>query len=248
MILAYTYDGSFDGLLTCIYQYYYSPKKAETITCKYNYIPDLIHEEIYIEADEEKSLKVIKAIESKIGSSALKNIFTLFLSEENNIEMLILEYIKIGFKLGSEIHNHLHNPIVLEATKCCRRVSYEAHRMCGFVRFKCISNDIYYSSIEPDHNILTIIAPHFCERFPTQRWLIHDIKRDLAIIYDCHQWVLSAFKKEDAKVLLSVTDGLYEELWKTYYNTVAIKERENSRLRRQMMPQRYWKHMLEVRD
>ena len=247
-MFVYTYDGSFDGLLTCVYQYYYSTKKAETITYKYNYLPDLIHEEVYIETDEEKSTKVITAIESKIGSAALKNIFTLFLSEEKGIEMLILNYIKLGFKIGPEIHNHLHNPIVAETAKCCRRVNYEAHRMCGFVRFKCISEEIYYSSIEPDHNILTIIAPHFSERFSNQKWLIHDIKRDLAIIYDTNQWVLSPFNKSDAKILLSTAEGIYEELWKTYYKTVAIKERENPRLRRQMMPQRYWKHMLEVRE
>lgn len=34
MSIVYTYDGSFDGLLTCIYDYYYSKKKAEDIKVK----------------------------------------------------------------------------------------------------------------------------------------------------------------------------------------------------------------------
>lgn len=248
MIITYTYDGSFEGLLTCIYQYYYLGKKAEVIIYKNDYIPDLIHEEIYIETCTDKSEKVLQAIKNKIGSAALKDIFTVFLSEEPQIELLILEYIKLGFKIGNEIHMHLHNTVVLEVSKCCRRVNYESHRMCGFVRFKCLPGEIYYSDIEPDHNILTLIAPHFSERFSNQKWIIHDVKRELAIMYDCHHWVLSPLTKEDSKLLMSANDEIYEDLWKTYYDTVAIKERENPRLRRQMMPQRYWKHMIEVRE
>jgi probable DNA metabolism protein len=248
MNIVYTYDGSFDGLLSCIYDYYYSNKKAEDIKDKNDYFPDLLQEEFFIETSEEKSSKVFQAINEKIGSAALKDIFTVFLSEEPGIEKLILEYVKLGFKVGKDIHKHLHNDIVLEVAKCCRRVGLEGHRFCGFVRFKCVASELYYSSIEPDHNILTIIAPHFADRFSNQRWIIHDIKRGLAVMYNGESWVLSPMDNTAAQQLLSAPDGIYEKLWKTYYSTVAIKERENPRLRRRMMPQRYWKYLLEVRD
>ncbi|WP_163192892.1 TIGR03915 family putative DNA repair protein [Clostridium thermarum] len=247
MSIVYTYDGSFDGLLTCIYDYYYSEKKAEDIKVKDDFFPDLLQEEVFIETSEKKSSKVFNAIKDKIGSAALKDIFTVFLSEEPGMEKLILEFVKLGFKLGRDVHKHLHNELVLEVAKCCHRVNLESHRFCGFVRFKCVGPELYYSSIEPDHNILTLIAPHFAERFSSQKWIIHDVKRGLAVMYNRESWVLAPMDSTAAQQFLSAPDGIYEELWKTYYSSVTIMERENPRLRRRMMPQRYWKHLPEVK-
>lgn len=248
MLITYIYDGSFQGLLTCIYEYYYSAKKAQDIKTEKNYIKTLLTEEVYIKTSEEKSLKVEEAIKSKISKEALKDIFTVFLSEESGSEMLILEYVKLGFKIGQKLQHYLHNPIVLEVSKCIRRVSYEVHRLCGFVRFNSLPGEIYYASIEPDHNILTLIAPHFSARLSNLKWIIHDVKRELAVLQDNGQWVLTPMDSSYGEGLASANSGLYEDLWKSYYKTITIEERENPKLRRQMMPQRYWKHMTEFRE
>lgn len=248
MLVTYIYDGSFQGLLTCIYEYYYSDKKAQDIKSEKNYEKTLLTEEVYIETSEEKSLKVEKAIENKIGKEALNNIFTVFLSEESGFEVLILEYIKLGFKIGQKIQHHLHNPIVLQVSKKVKRVNNEVHRLCGFVRFSCLTGEIYYASIEPDHNILTLLVPHFAARFSNQKWIIHDLKRELAVLHDSGQWLLTSMKKSYGESLEYANSGFYENLWKNYYKTIAIEERKNDRLRLQMMPKRYWKHMTEFRD
>lgn len=248
MVVTYVYDGSFQGLLTCIYQHYYSSKKAQDIKSEKNYEKTLLTEGIFIETSEEKAIKVEKAIENKIGKKTLRDIFTVFLSEEPGCEMLILEYVKLGFKLGEKLPKHLYNPIVLEVFKCVRRVTIEVHRLCGFVRFTALPGEIYYASIEPDHNILTLLAPHFAARFSNQKWIIHDLKRKSAVLHDNGQWILVTMESDYGENITSVNSGFYENLWKSYYQTIAITERENPRLRRQMMPQRYWKHMTEFRD
>ena len=39
-----------------------------------------------------------------------------------------------------------------------------------------------------------------------------------------------------------------QELWKTFYKTVAIKERKNERCRMNFMPKKYWKYIIELED
>ncbi|MBQ2881820.1 MAG: DUF4130 domain-containing protein, partial [Clostridia bacterium] len=44
----------------------------------------------------------------------------------------------------------------------------------------------------------------------------------------------------------SDADLIFADLWKQYYRTVAISSRKNERLRRQYMPRRYWKYLIET--
>jgi len=41
-------------------------------------------------------------------------------------------------------------------------------------------------------------------------------------------------------------DADYEELWKSYTKSVAIKERRNLRLQMSFMPKKYWKFLTEM--
>ncbi|MEW4413986.1 DUF4130 domain-containing protein [Clostridium sp. AN503] len=42
-------------------------------------------------------------------------------------------------------------------------------------------------------------------------------------------------------------EAVFEELWKTFHRTIAIKERENPRCQRNMLPLRFRKYMTEMR-
>ena len=247
MIKTYVYDGSFDGFLTCVYEYYYSENKAQEIYSNESIPGDFIHELLPISTSEEKSQRVFSAIETKLGAEVLRNVFTVFLSEEPRMELLLLTYIRLGFKIRRDINQHLHNETVLSIIKTCNRVNFESHRLCGFIRFRCVGNEIYYAAIEPDHNILTLISPHFADRFSSQRWIIHDVKRQLASLYDCKEWVIVPMNSNASKQFLNTEDSFYEKLWKTYYNTISIEERENPKLRKRLMPSRYWKYIIETK-
>ena len=39
-----------------------------------------------------------------------------------------------------------------------------------------------------------------------------------------------------------------EELWKSFFKTVAIKERLNKKCQQNFMPKKYWKNILEMED
>ena len=56
---------------------------------------------------------------------------------------------------------------------------------------------------------------------------------------------------EDIKELnLNINDNELEieSLWKSFFNTIGIKERKNYKTQRNFMPKRYWKYMIEMED
>jgi probable DNA metabolism protein len=44
-----------------------------------------------------------------------------------------------------------------------------------------------------------------------------------------------------------VAEKEYQDLWKKYFETIAIKERTNPRCQKNFMPVRYWKNLTELR-
>lgn len=246
MLNEYLYDGSFEGLLTCIF-YSYSSKSEVKITKTKDYLPNLISSPIEIVTEIDKFKRVYSSIRDKFSYTTLKTIYYLYLSDINDIETLIYKYIKLCYTYGNDINLAKNNEIISLVDKYYRRISLEAHRFTGFVRFKKIKEDLYYSSIEPDYNILPIISTHFIERFSDQNFIIHDLKRGIALFYNKNNSIITDFSMDKSKNLLNNSNDEFELLWKTFYNSVNIKERENSRLQKMYMPTRYWHNLIEVK-
>lgn len=242
----FLYDGSFEGLLTCVF-YGYTSKEEVKITCQSSYVPTLITQAVYIETEEDKFQRVYDSIENKLSSSTLRNVYYLYLSEVSGVEDLILKYLKLCYKYGDKINLAKNNDIIISVDKYCKRVSYESHRFTGFVRFKEIGPLTFYAPIEPDHNILPLLSSHFTKRFSDQHFIIHDVKREIALIYNKKEVTIAPLSKEKGETLTasSLNDN-FEDLWKQFYKSVNIVERENPRCQKRMMPRRYWKHLTEM--
>jgi len=244
---AYLYDGSFDGLLTCIYDAFYLKENPIEIISEHAFVPDLIKETFYIETRQADAEKVYNATREKISNDAAELIYYVYLSDLPGSGILILKYLRIGFKMGSNTNLNLQNEIVLKMFRIRNKVALEAHRILGFIRFKKISKEIYYAPFEPDHNIIALISDHFSNRLSDQNWIIHDLKREIAVFYNRNEWVISPFSKKQGAALFSYNEeSKYEKLWRTYFSATAITERKNINLQRNHMPKRYWKHLTEI--
>ncbi|MGL4774251.1 MAG: TIGR03915 family putative DNA repair protein [Clostridium sp.] len=241
----FIYDNTFQGLLTAIYHSFYSKEKELKITTLENHTPSFLDEEIIVETNENLSSKVEKSIIEKISKSTLSNIYFLFLSSYENKEILLYNYLKFGFKVGKDVNDMLHLDVVRDVKLIVRRVTLESHRFKGFVRFSYINNEFLYSSISPDHNILELISPHFQKRFSNEYWIIHDKKRGLASIYNKEFWEITKMSDEDYEKLKGYEDE-YNFLWKEYFKSVNIEERNNPKLQTRMMPKRYWEDLTEL--
>lgn len=243
-MINYIYDGSFEGLLTSVYEAYYNRQNPYDILPKDSMEENFLMDNIYIKTDREKSRKVYEAIENKISNESLRKVFYCYLSELPKHGILTLQYLRLGFKIGSNVDLNLANDIVREIDNIYNKVSRERHRFLGLIRFKEIENNILYSSIEPDYNIIGLLAPHFARRMKNENWVIHDVKRGIGILYNKKEWVIKDIEINDSLVLREEEEE-YQELWKTYFKAIAIENKINPKLQKRNMPMKYWKHLVE---
>ncbi len=243
-MIHYIYDGSFEGILTAIYHAYYNKEIPEQILSQDDLQESLMVRKVYIETDMEKADKVYHSVETKISKQAMKNIFYVYLSEERDRGTMIYQYLKLGWKMGKSIDGNLKNNHVLVVQNMYKKVSKEIHLMLGLVRFKELKNDLLYAAIEPDYNIVFALADHFAERISNERWIIHDIRRNIAVVYNKEEWLLTELKlKGDIEV--HQEEESYQKLWKQYFKSISIENKVNPRLQKGYMPVRYWKHLIE---
>lgn len=244
MILNYVYDGTFEGLLTSVYDAYYKKENPEAIIRQEEVTNNFLVEYKYIKTDEEKFIRVYDAVDNKISSLVLRKIFYSYLSEMPGVGRLILDYIYLGFKLGPSVDENLANDIVRNIDNIYKKVSRERHRMLGLLRFKEVENGVLYAKVEPDHNVIALIASHFARRMRGENWVIHDLKRNIGVIYDGEEWTIADIDISDPLVIREDEEE-YQILWKTYFKAISIEGKTNPRLQKNNMPKRYWKHLVE---
>lgn len=241
------HDGSFEGLLTTIYEGFYSRETPDIICGIHEFTPNLLSTNINVITDLDKARKVSQAIKSKISSEAMRKINYAFLSEQESTGMIIFNYLKLAFKLGSKVDLYMNDDVVLAINKLEWKVKLESHRMLGFVRFKGIG-DFFYSAIEPDNNVLSLISGHFAARLGCECFILHDLKREIAFFYNRGKsGYAPLLKKESECFLRDDRDHFYAELWREFYETIAIEGRKNPRQQKNYMPVRYWKHLTEMK-
>lgn len=242
-MIDYLYDGTFEGLLTCIYHHYYT-EKASGIFHRKEYQSTMLGGFKEVETDQEKAITVYEAIGKKISPYDLKRIYKVFMSSAERKECKILNYVRLGFVKGSSIRLLHGDPIVFPVQEAEQKVDAEVHRLKGLIRFSELEDRILYSPIEPDHDVVEFLAEHFSDRFKNEHFIIHDVKRNKALVAYQGKWYISFFTKENL-TSLSADEKDYRRLWKQYFETMAIKERINPRCQKNMMPVRYWKHLTE---
>lgn len=242
----YLYDGSFDGLLTAIF-YGYSEKDEVHIYKTQLYAPSLLATSKTIITEIDKADRVYTSIHKKLSTSTLEKVYCAYLSEEEEVETLILNYLKLCYRYSDTINLAKNNDIIRAIDLAVKHVRLEAHRYNGFVRFKEIRPMLFYATIEPDHYILPLLMEHFEKRFSDQCFMIHDIKRSKAIVYNQKEIFIEELTPEEADVLLKTPmDDPFEKLFKAYYNSTTIPERMNIKKRNAYMPRRYFKHLIEL--
>lgn len=240
--MVYLHDGTLNGLLTCIYEHYYS-EKVSGIYAGDIYEKELLEEEIYIPTDDTKAKKVYYGIWNKISDEAMKHVYHTFLSYDYRKDCYILKYLELGFKMGYKVDNHHTHKDVLTVHKLSAEVSRERHRFLGLLRFQEVGNGLY-APLTPDNDVIELLAEHFVERLKNEQFIIHDKKRSKAVIYNKKEWIITDFSYKE-EISVSEREKRFQEMWKGYFEHIGIKERENRVLQRQFVPTRYRKNMVE---
>jgi len=246
------YDGTFAGFLTAVYEVYERKLDRIQLTRPQHSLPTL-WSSFQVISDKEKAERVWSGLKKKLSTSGLKNIYWSFLSELPHAEDMLISYIRHVFESKQNVEDDFGFEPALYVQQTARQVHREKHRMEAFVRFQRLSDDLYMSVVEPDYNVLPLIASHFANRYADQQWLIYDMKRKYGIHYDLADARVSEVEIEAASVpqlndssfLVHEEEPHYQTLWKKYFDSVNIKARKNLKLHIRHVPLRYWKHLTE---
>jgi probable DNA metabolism protein len=245
MNAAYVTDGSFEGLLTAVYDSWYR-KQDEVLDILPGMPeqPDFLVTYRPVGTNEAKAEKVFDAIVQKISGDAARRVMLCWFSEEAGTGRDILNYLRFGFSKGPLVDEMVTHRWVKPVHDACGRVGFEAHRMMGLLRFYRTKQDSYCAIIEPRHYILPMLADHFASRMPDSPWLIHDKGRELTAVFESGAWGVVPGKLVDA-VKMHADEENYQQMWRRYFDAMAIESRLNPNLQRHFMPKRYWKHLVE---
>lgn len=246
------YDGSFDGFLCAVFDVYEYKLTDVEIVPLHKHQPSMFAEPHFVNDDPRHGERVWKGLEKKLSLEAQKQVYRTFLSEIDGMENKLLQYIQYAFASKEAIEEDFSNAAVLTVFQTAKKVWREKHRMEAFVRFQKTADDLYYAVIEPDYNVLPLVAKHFTERYADQRWMIYDARRKYGLYYDGEQvqnvqinFSEEASQGKEVSAVYDDNEGIYQQLWKQYFKSVNIAARKNTKLHIQHMPRRYWKYLPE---
>ena len=178
----YIYDGGFISFISLVVELFKKRITPDDIKLIDSYDKSLFDKEIFLKVELEK--ENIELLKTKISKQALYGIYNVFLSENNNKEMIIYNFLINYFKYGNKVFNMRRIDSVNELFKISKYVRGEAHKLKGFLRFKKMKNNFYYAEIDPTNNVIGILSIHFSRRLKEDYWIIKDTKRGIYAIYD----------------------------------------------------------------
>lgn len=247
------YDNTFEGLLTTIYDAIDLNLKPDKITGSKSFQDDLFAVKYEIDTDLEKSELLWNKVKAKTNDQNCQRIYKAFLSEQSGIEKIIYNYIKLTLEAEDNIETDFGNEFVIKLNNIQKKVGREVQRVLMFVRFQKTVDEIYYASFDPKYNVIPLTINHFRNRFADQKWVIFDTRRKYGFYYDLEtvREIRLGNRKvsmETGKVdsdSLHVSEKLFQNLWRSYYDAVNISERKNMKVHMQFLPKRFWKFLPE---
>lgn len=246
-------QNGFDGILCGVYDVYASrlPIPDCRLELYEEYEPVLFAEYREVLIENWKAEKVAAKIESFMSEEAYVYLYRAALHKSPDRADWILRFIVLGLSYGRETLKMLQNPAVYEIFQMNRYVGNEAHFLVEFMRFEKLKSGVYYGKVGPENQVLELVAYHFADRFPDMDWMIYDEKHSAAAVHAGNgRWVIrkpvSADEIANWKGIES--RDIYTDMWKTFFDTIAIEERRNPRCQRNMLPLRYRKYMTEFQN
>lgn len=239
--MVYYYDGSFDGFLCCIFESYANKEVPTAIYCDEDDIPTLFASRT-ISTDKNHANRVLRKVVkcSPYAAELLQKGFLTCLAEK---EMHLYRLVAKLLREGSSFLQNFSDEILYPIITAVRHLNGEAHLLKGFIRFSELGG-VLGSEIEPKNRVLPLLRSHFCARYQGETFFIYDRTHREALFYAAGKAVIRPV--EDFQMAPpDETEARYRLLWKRFYDTVAIKERENPKCRMTNMPKRYWSTMTE---
>ncbi len=241
MDVIYYYDGSLDGFLSCVFDSY-ANKEVPAGFCSGEDAVYTLFDFRTVPTDPGHAGRVLRKVAALSPEAALllrRGFLTCLPEKELCLFRLVAKLLREGPGFLRDRSDRTLYPVA----RAVQHLNGEVHLLKGFVRFSDLSG-VLGGEIEPKNRVLPVLGGHFNARFHNERFFLYDRTHKEALFHVPGQSVirpLADFRMAPP----DETEAQYRLLWKRFYDTIAIRERENPRLRMSNMPKRYWRTMTE---
>lgn len=216
----------------------------------------LFAEYVEVETVQERVERVIRSIGTRLSHRIYEQLYIASLSQEADRPDRMYRFLVEAFRYGPGVVDMMQLPPVYEIFRMNRNVYNENHRLVQFTRFSQTFRGVLVSKIDPKNDVLPLLAPYFADRLPEENWMIIDKSRLKAAVHPMGKsWFLSDVPQEGKEFegkswigscLREQTDEeIYQNLWRTFFDAVAVQERKNDKCQRNHLPLRFRPSMTE---
>ena len=238
--VVFQYDGTFEGFLCCVFESYVN--KEFPIAFSGDEECWSLYDVRYIVTSQEHAQRVYQSIlrRSRVAADVIRRGFLTCLPEK---ELHLYTLVKKLYDEGPAFLQNSSDPVYNPVARALRHMSGELEKLRGFVRFSDYGG-VLGAEIEPKNRVLPLLRRHFCDRYANESFFIYDrTHKELLIYAKNHSRLLTVDSLQLA--LPSEEEVQFRRLWKRFYETITIKERENPRCQNTCMPKRYRGTMTE---
>lgn len=245
----YRCEDSLESIFTAIYLSYEENRETEDTCLVLHDDPMLFAEDVAVKTDPAKAVKVMRTLRRRFGEEDYLTVCMALASPEQEKAQAVYRTVVRGLDercARGHLFDGLADDNVLKTFSLARSVGREIDHLKGFLRFQELENGILYARIGPKGNAVTFLMPHFADRLPAENFVIYDKGRGIFGIHPAgRQWYLLSGEENEPERRLSEQEWRYQELFRHFCRTIAIKERRNLKLQRNMLPLRFQEYMVE---
>ncbi len=250
----YLCEDTLESIFTAIYNIYEDRHNFPDTRLLLEWEPLLLAEYITVEEDAEKAAKVIRTIHRQFGERDAHHIFMALSAPSGEKAEAVYRTIAYGLRdkvKPGHLFDHLTDRYVLHTHKLGRNASRECQHLKGFLRFRELENGIMFALIGPKNHVLAELMEHFSDRFPSGNFMIYDEGRQIFGVHKAGEsWFLTTAEGAAEKIKttdMSAAETYYSGLFQHFCHTIAIRERRNVDLQRNMLPLRFRTYMTEFK-
>ena len=186
--IVYVYDGSFEGFLCCVFESYEKKERPLDIKSASAMQMTLYHTR-EIDTDCAKADRVKAGIRRKASQDVFDMVEFGFYTCWPGKERLIINFVRLGMKYGKKTVSMLTDDTVNDLQKAVNALIRESHQFTGFIRFS-LYDGVLVAGIEPKNYVLPLLAPHFCDRYANETFMIYDMTHNDALMYRPQQFII----------------------------------------------------------
>jgi probable DNA metabolism protein len=230
----FLFDGSFAGFLNAIQKgLEESHARVALNTLDHADTLPLFGSGIKIETETQKARRLWEDL-GLLGTEFQKRVYYCFLHENVKLRPEIYQYIVHLFYSDLAETEYSGIQAVKKLDKAVREVSRERDAQERVLSFKANTGGVWYSEIQPKHDILPLLSRYCRSRFPADPWLVVDAYRKKSLSSVSGKITLGVYLqnvKPESRALRNlqrVTDAAMAE--KTTCNTPPARSKTSSLL------------------